>query len=162
MLFVQELASLELVQGREQRPVAVPDALDEIERELAPEHGRDPNGALVFGVEPVDSCGQDVLHGRRHRPVGSAVGLLSCGSSEFLQEEGVSLAPIDDLLGCVVRVAEDCRDDPLAGLPRERPEGDLGDERLAEPWGVVAGSVGRQQENRDGGQLVDQFGQELL
>jgi hypothetical protein len=76
--------------------------------------------------------------------------------------ERVPLAPTDDLLGCVVRVAEDRRDDPLAGLPRERPECDLGDERLAEPWGVVAGAVRCQQENRDGGQLVDKFVKELL
>src|SRR5262245_63913196 len=110
MLFVQELAPLELVQGREQRTVAVPDTLDEVERELAPEYGRDADGALASGIEPVDSCGQNVLHGCRDRAVGAAVGLLSCGSSELLQEEGVPLAPTDDPLGCVVCVAEACCD----------------------------------------------------
>ena len=162
VLFVQELAPLELVQGREQRSVAVPDTLDEVERELAPEHGRNLDGALVSGVELVDSCGQNVLHGRRNRAVRAAGGLLSCGSRELFEEEGVSLAPTDDPLGRVVCLAEDCCDDLFAGLPRERPEGDLGDVRLAEPWGVVTGAVGRQQENRDGRQLVDQLGQELL
>ncbi len=136
--------------------------LHELERELAPEYGRDADGALVSGVEPVDSCGQDVLHGRGHRPIGATVGLLSCGSSEFLQEEGVSLAPTDDLLGGVVRVAEDRCDDLFAGLPREGPEGDLGYERLAKPRGVVTRAVCREQENRDGGQFVDEFGKELL
>ena len=65
VLFMQELAPLELVQGREQRSITVPDTLDEVERELAPEHGCNLDGALVSGVELVDSCGQDVLHCRR-------------------------------------------------------------------------------------------------
>src|SRR5512133_926105 len=50
MPFLQELAPLELVQRRKKRSVTVPDSLDELERELAPEHGRDLNGTLVSGV----------------------------------------------------------------------------------------------------------------
>src|SRR5262245_4638631 len=120
MLFVQELAPLELVQGREQRSIPVPDALDEVERELTPDHGRDAHGALVSGVESVDSCGQNVLRGCRARAGKAAVGgLLSCGSSEFFEEEGISLAPTDDLLGGVACVAEDCCDDLFSGVLRE-------------------------------------------
>src|SRR5262245_29955354 len=106
MVFAQELAPLELVEGREQRSIPVPDTLDEVERELAPKYGRDADGALVSCIESVDSCRQNVLHGCRDRAVGAALGLLSYGSSKFFEEEGVSLAPTDDPLGRVVQVAE--------------------------------------------------------
>jgi hypothetical protein len=156
---MQELAPLELVQGWEERSVAVPDSLDHV-GENSRQHGRSGRRSclrrqLVIRAART-SC--TVVGMSRQR----AVGLLSCGSSEFFEEEGVSLAPADDPLGRVVRLAEDCCDDLFAGLPRQRPEGDLGYVRLAEPWGVVTRAVGRQQENRDGRQLVHQLGQELL
>src|SRR5262245_24875965 len=169
---VEELGGLEILEPPPQRLLGLLDErLEEGERHVLPDHGGALEYALFLGREPVDPCGEDRLRRRRNlealrrlrelvRAALSPEHLgLDQGPHALFEEEGIPFRPFDQepLQRGERRVAaEQCVEQDLGALGRQRVDAELPVVRLAPPAGLVLGTIVDEEEDAGSRQALDE------